>query len=91
MRAHVAEHGAANWGLCAERVGTRPANRCQERWREHLAPGIEKGDWTSEEDITLVDAVSKKMSWADISSKLLPSRPPNLCKIRYKSLSRKHK
>lgn len=42
------------WKEVAEKMITRNANQCRERWSNHLRPGIRRGEWTSEEDEAVV-------------------------------------
>ena len=53
-----------------------------------MDPSIKKGDWTVEEDISILRRQKKVGNkWADIA-KLLPGRTENSVKIRWKSIKR---
>ena len=60
--------GHKNWGALAARIPGRTSKQCRERWCHHLDPRIVKGEWTEEEDRTLVtmhDEIGNK--WATIA------------------------
>jgi len=95
----IQEKGAKKWKEIAvelnERAGNtkfvRQGKQCRERWINHLDPSIERGAWSTEEDIKLLEAhleVGKK--WADIS-KRLKNRTENAVKNRWNSLMKKYK
>lgn len=50
----LVNEGHKNWGTLASRVPGRTSKQCRERWCHHLDPRIVKGDWTEEEDQTIV-------------------------------------
>ncbi|KAL7447971.1 hypothetical protein ACHAWC_000246, partial [Mediolabrus comicus] len=51
---HAADNENLGWAEVAEKMMTRNANQCRERWSNHLRPGIRRGEWTSEEDEAIV-------------------------------------
>ena len=59
------------WRDISTAIGTRNANQCRERWVNHLRPGINRGDWTKEEDDT-IQRLQKELgnAWTAIASKL---------------------
>lgn len=50
----LVEEGHKNWGALAARIPGRTSKQCRERWCHHLDPHIVKGEWTAEEDRTLI-------------------------------------
>lgn len=38
------------WTNISNAMGTRSGKQCRERWRQHLRPGLVKGNWTAQED-----------------------------------------
>lgn len=46
--------GHKNWGALASKIPGRTSKQCRERWCHHLDPNIVKGEWTAEEDATIL-------------------------------------
>lgn len=64
----------------------RKGKNCRERWNNHLDPNINKGEWTYEEDLTLLTKhkiLGRK--WSSISREL-PGRTENSVKNRWNTL-----
>ena len=80
-----------NWTDVSNQVFGRSAKQCRERWYFNLDPRIKKGEWTEEEDNTLISAQQKFGNrWAHIST-LLAGRTENAVKTRFKSIMRAKK
>jgi len=69
----------------------RNGKQCKERWNNHLNPEMNRGAWTMQEDLSLLEAHLKHGNkWSKIS-KLLSSRTESSIKNRIKSLINKEK
>lgn len=89
----VETHGLKQWSTIAKALNllhenkkTRKGKHCRERWYNHLNPEINKGEWTYEEDILLLQ--QQKITgnkWSSIS-RLLKGRTENSVKNRWNSL-----
>jgi hypothetical protein len=70
----INETGVHEWSTIAEKLGTRTARQCRERWRHYLLPVIDTAPWTARED-ALLEGEYKRVGpkWAQISA-LFPGR-----------------
>ncbi|CAG9313613.1 unnamed protein product [Blepharisma stoltei] len=82
------------WGFIAKEINlrvhkglkVRTGKQCKERWNNHLDPNVNKGPWSNEEDLQLLElykAYGNK--WSKISQ-ILKTRTENSIKNRLKSL-----
>jgi hypothetical protein len=84
----VSELGIHEWGLIAERLGTRTARQCRERWRHYLHPVIDIAPWSSQEDALLEDEYNRMgPKWSQISAQF-PGRTEVNLKNRWTRLHR---
>lgn len=96
LRAAVAQFGNKQWKKIAEQVPGRNHTQCLQRWSKVLAPGLKKGQWSSEED-ALLEKLAKgqlkackmvneevRFNWGVIS-KLVSGRTPKQCRERWVS------
>lgn len=91
MLVTLVSEGFKNWGQLAQHMPGRTSKQCRERWCHHLDPSIKKGDYTEEEDRTIMDMQAKLGNkWAQIAQ-LLPGRTENAVKIRWKAIDRSRK
>ena len=95
----VSENGAKNWISIATSLNEkvhkglpiRQGKQCRERWFNHLSPSLQKGKWSGNEDLTILEKQKEIGNrWSEIAS-LLDGRTENQVKNRFKSLMRKMK
>ena len=90
LRHLVEVHGVKNWALIATQLNMRNGKQCRERWRNHLRPELNKGDWDMHEDVEIWDRVQQMgTKWAQISETYMPNRTDNDIKNRWNSIIRK--
>lgn len=69
----------------------RSGKQCKERWNNHLNPHINRGEWTLEEDVSLLELFQNKGNRWSLIAKEVPSRTESSIKNRIKSLVNKAK
>lgn len=85
----VRQHGNKTWAIVANALPLRTGKQCRERWHNHLDPMINKGEWTEEEDLQLIEAHRAMGNrWADIA-KAIEGRTDNQIKNRWNSALRR--
>ncbi len=69
------------------------AKNCRERWQNHLDGTKIKGNWTLEEDLTIVEAVLERYGkkWSKMKGELNFRRTEHMIKNRFNSLMTKNK
>lgn len=68
----------------------RTGKQCRERWTNHLDPSVNRGAWTDDEDIKLLQYLLEHgKKWSEIS-RLMANRTENAVKNRWKSIMRKY-
>ncbi len=69
------------------------AKSCRERWQNHLDDTKIKGNWTAEEDLTIVEAVLVRYGkkWSKMKGELHYRRTEHMIKNRYNSLMTRYK
>lgn len=73
------------------RLNIRNSKTCKERWNNYLNPNINRGSWTEDEDILLLEGFLKYGNRWSAIAKLVPGRIQGLVKNRIKSLLHKIK
>ena len=87
----VREFGIKKWAKIANILNqcygnSRKGKNCRERWKNHLDPLINKGEWTYEEDLKLlVKHKELGRKWSAIS-KEIKGRTENAVKNRWNTL-----
>ncbi|KAL0633108.1 hypothetical protein Q9L58_008008 [Maublancomyces gigas] len=76
--------------VVAQVVKTRNGDQCSKRWYDALDPSIDHSPWTSDEDVRLLEAISKHgRNWKAIVKAYFPRRTSLSAKNRYSLLIRK--
>ena len=73
----ITEQGHGHWTQVAAHLPGRMGRQCRERWFNHLAPEVKKGDWSKEEDELIVMAVREHGTKWSLIQKSLPGRSDN--------------
>ena len=85
----INKNGPKNWTKCAQFIKGRTGKQCREHWNNSLNTEIQKGQWTTEEDLLIMIFYKKfNGSW----KKMIPifkSRTENSIKNRFFSQLRK--
>ncbi|KAF8394280.1 hypothetical protein HHK36_020486 [Tetracentron sinense] len=78
LMAHIQQHGHPNWRALPKQAGLlRCGKSCRLRWLNYLRPGIKRGDFSKEEEETVINLHEKLgNSWSAIATKL-PGRTDN--------------
>ena len=82
---------SVNWDIISAKLGNRTPRQCKDRYNMYLAPGLNKTQWTFEEDNLLILLVSKLgKRWKTIAPSF-NGRPEIALKNRYKLLQRRNR
>lgn len=84
----VKTHGTSNWTLVANAVPGRSGKQCRERWTNQLSPSLNKDNWSTQEDMIIIQQQRLHgNTWSKIA-RFLPGRSSNAIKNRWSWLSR---
>lgn len=86
------EKSPNKWSQIARGIPGRTDDACSKRYREALDPNLKKGDWTTDEDYHLLDALLRQddpahPKWGTIGQEL--QRSGLACRNRWRLLERK--
>lgn len=84
----VAKHGTKAWKIISKLMSNRSPRQCRERWKYYLSPNLEKGPWTEEEDLLLLDLIKTLEGKWSLISKHFHNRTGTNVKNRSKLLQR---
>jgi hypothetical protein len=80
---HLVKQHGKNWAVIAENMKGRVGKQCRERWRNHLDPNINKGEFSEREDAVILKMVEEiGTKWSQIAEHL-DRRTENMVKNRY--------
>ena len=88
----VETHGLRQWSKickilnCMHNNMDRKGKHCRERWYNHLNPEINKGEWSYEEDILIIQQQKIVGNKWSMISRLLTGRTENAVKNRWNCL-----
>ena len=86
----VERHGIKSWAIIATQLEQRNGKQCRERWRHHLRDGLNKGEWTNEEELEVwLRVIELGTKWALLAEQYMPGRTENDIKNRWNSIVRR--
>jgi hypothetical protein len=86
----INQYGILNWNIIADKMISKNARQCKERWDNYMNPNINNGEWTFEEDEFLLKKHEEFGSkWVKIA-KHFNNRTDTQCKNRIQKLQRKY-
>ncbi|KFY24243.1 hypothetical protein V493_05368 [Pseudogymnoascus sp. VKM F-4281 (FW-2241)] len=75
LQAAVEKHGY-RWTKVSQLVGSRNADQCAKHWKSCQEPGIDRSEWTPQDDELLLGAVQIwGQNWKEIVDRHFPKRP----------------
>jgi hypothetical protein len=90
IREFVQVNGPRAWGKIVTVLPHRSPKQCRERWSNNLSPDVDKGPWTSEEDLIIFDSFKKFGPKWSLIAQFIDGRTDNAVKNRWNaSLSKR--
>ena len=84
----VNKYGENNWQQIADLMPGRNIRQCRERWRNYLSPSFDKGPWSKQEDMLLLQKYNELgPKWKTIAL-FLPTRTDISVKNRMHKIAR---
>jgi len=91
LKSLVSAYGPNNWKQVSNFMPSRSSRQCKERWTTYLAIGINQTEWNPDEDLLLINVVSKLGThWRAIKG-FFQSRTETNIKNRWTVLMRKRR
>ncbi|RHZ00267.1 hypothetical protein DYB35_001559 [Aphanomyces astaci] len=73
-----------SWGELSKSIDGRTAKQCRERWKNHLDPSINKGSYSSEEDMLLTAAYAELGNrWTQIADRMPVCNPRHVPQLSF--------
>ena len=85
----VAEYGENEWSLIAKKMGNRNSRQCRERWKNYMNPCLSKENWSTNEDMILMQRFCEVGPHWNIIAQSFPHRSINCVRNRLIKLNRK--
>ena len=85
LTAFVMKYGTNDWSRISSVLRYKTPKQCRARWSEYLDPRLKKHNWTSEEDIQLIENIRRfPQQWRTIGQSM--GRSAQQCLSRYEEL-----
>jgi len=82
LEAQGDDPGGPRWAEVSRALPGRKGKQCRDRYVNHLAPGINRGDWAAEEEQVLAAGYAVEGTrWAALARRL-PGRTENMVRPR---------
>ena len=99
MLSNILKKGVEKWGQIANLLNKeihkglkiRTGKQCKERWNNYLNPAVNRGAWTVEEDVRILENYKNHGNKWSVISKAIANRTESSVKNRIKSLLNKIK